>query len=214
MATIQPGRFITVEGTEGAGKSTCIQHIEKWAASHSIPLHCTREPGGTPLAEQIRGILLETRTESVDGLAELLLVFAARAQHLNTWIKPNLASGRWVLSDRFTDATYAYQGGGRGLSVRQISSLESLVQGGFQPELTLLLDLPVESGLARARQRSEPDRFELEQREFFEKVRAGYRDRAAAEPDRIKIVDASQSEEQVALQISEILDQWLAGVER
>lgn len=212
MTKIRPGRFITVEGTEGAGKSTCIEHIEQWAVSHSLPLLCTREPGGTPLAEQIREILLETRSESVDGLAELLLVFAARAQHLNTCIRPNLESGKWVLSDRFTDATYAYQGSGRGLSLQQISELENLVQGDFQPELTLLLDLPVELGLERARQRSEPDRFELEQQEFFEKVRAGYRERAAAQPNRIKIVDASRSPEQVGQQILEVLDQWLAGV--
>ncbi len=206
------GRFITVEGTEGAGKSSCIAHVEQWAASRSIPLICTREPGGTPLAEQIREVLLETRDEEVDGLAELLLVFAARAQHLNTWIKPNLETGKWVLSDRFTDATYAYQGSGRGLDVDQIATLEQLVQGGFQPQLTLLLDLPVEVGLERARQRSEPDRFELEQQEFFEQVRAGYRSRAAAQPDRIKIIDASRSPKQVTEQIIETLDRWLVTI--
>ena len=199
MTNITVGRFITIEGTEGAGKSTCIQHIERWAASHSISMLCTREPGGTPLAEQIREILLETRSENVDSLAELLLVFAARAQHLNTWIRPNLEAGKWVLSDRFTDATYAYQGSGRGLNIQQISQLESLVQGNFQPDLTLLLDLPVELGLERARQRSQPDRFELEQEMFFEKVRSGYRARAAAQPDRIKIVDASRSPGQVKI---------------
>lgn len=210
MTASAPGYFITVEGTEGAGKSTCIQYVQDWAASRSISLLCTREPGGTPLAEQIRDILLETRTENVDGLAELLLVFAARAQHLNNWIKPNIEAGTWVLSDRFTDATYAYQGSGRGLSIQQISTLEKLVQGDFQPQLTLLLDLPVELGLERARQRSEPDRFELEQQEFFEKVRAGYRDRAAAQPDRIKVVNASKSPEHVGRQILDILDCWFA----
>ena len=206
------GRFITVEGTEGAGKSSCIAHVEQWAASRSIPLICTREPGGTPLAEQIREVLLETRDEEVDGLAELLLVFAARAQHLNTWIKPNLETGKWVLSDRFTDATYAYQGSGRGLDIDQIATLEQLVQRDFQPQLTLLLDLPVEVGLERARQRSEPDRFELEQQEFFEQVRAGYRSRAAAQPDRIKIIDASRSPKQVTEQIIETLDRWLVTI--
>ena len=209
MTTIIPGRFITVEGTEGAGKSTCIQHVEQWAESHSLPLICTREPGGTPLAEQIRDVLLENRSEKVDELAELLLVFAARAQHLNTLITPNLNAGKWVLSDRFTDATYAYQGSGRGLSIPIIAQLEQMVQSGFQPDLTLLLDLPVEVGLERARQRSEPDRFELEQQTFFEKVRSGYRDRAAAQPDRVKIIDASQSPDQVAQQIVKTLDQWL-----
>jgi dTMP kinase len=212
MTNIPAGRFITVEGTEGAGKSTCIQHVERWATSRSISMLCTREPGGTPLAEQIREILLETRTENVDSLAELLLVFAARAQHLNTLIRPNLEAGKWVLSDRFTDATYAYQGSGRGLNIQQISQLEGLVQGSFQPDLTLLLDLPVELGLERARQRSQPDRFELEQEMFFEKVRSGYRERAAAQPDRIKIVDASKSPEQVSQQVLDILGQWLAGI--
>ncbi|MBL4585315.1 MAG: dTMP kinase [Pseudomonadales bacterium] len=205
-------QFITVEGTEGAGKSTCIEHIQQWALQNEIPLVCTREPGGTPLAEQIRDILLEARDEQVDGLAELLLVFAARAQHLNGWILPNIKAGKWVLSDRFTDATYAYQGAGRGLSTDQIVALETLVQGGFQPALTLLLDLPVEVGLERARQRSEPDRFELEQQEFFEKVRAGYRERAKQQPWRVKIIDASKAPEQVAEQLVEALDQWLASL--
>ena len=212
MTTPMPGYFITVEGTEGAGKSTCIQYVQEWATSNSLPLLCTREPGGTPLAEQIREILLETRTEEVDSLAELLLVFAARAQHLNSWVRPNLEAGKWVLSDRFTDATYAYQGGGRGLSNHQISELEKLVQGGFQPQLTLLLDLPVELGLERARQRSEPDRFELEQQAFFEQVRTRYRERADEHPGRIKVIDASRTPEQVGQQIVGILDSWFADL--
>ena len=164
------GRFITLEGTEGVGKSTNLRFIESVLQQHRIVYQLTREPGGTPLAEQVRELLLANRDEVVADDAELLLVFAARAQHLEQVIRPALAAGHWVLCDRFTDATYAYQGGGRGLSKKLIGQLESIVQRGLQPDLTILLDLPVEIGLARASQRAALDRFENEQVTFFQQV--------------------------------------------
>ena len=173
------GRFITLEGTEGVGKSTNLRFIESVLQQHQIRYQLTREPGGTPLAEQVRELLLANRDEDVADDAELLLVFAARAQHLDQVIRPTLAEGRWVLCDRFTDATFAYQGGGRGLSKVMISQLEAMVQRGLQPDLTILLDLPVDIGLARARQRGDLDRFENERMAFFEQVRDAYLERAA-----------------------------------
>jgi dTMP kinase len=203
-------RFITLEGGEGAGKSTCLTFIREYFAARHLSLLFTREPGGTPLAEEIRAMLLQKREEVVAADAELLLIFAARAQHLAATIKPALARGDWVLSDRFTDATYAYQGGGRGLSLARIAELERMVQGDLRPGLTLLLDLPVAQGMARAQARSEKDRFESEQQEFFERVRACYRQRAAAEQQRFRVIDASQSLEEVQAAISRTLDAWLA----
>jgi thymidylate kinase (EC 2.7.4.9) len=161
------GKFITVEGTEGVGKSTNIAFIQSHLEKQGIELVISREPGGTPLAEQIRGLLLAKRSEPFDATAELLMVFAARAQHLNTIILPALNAGKWVLCDRFTDATYAYQGAGRGLSLATIATLESLVQGDWQPDLTVLLDIDVETGLQRATARAALDRFESEKIEFF-----------------------------------------------
>lgn len=166
----------------------------------------TREPGGTPLAEEIRQLLLAPREELVAELAELLLIFAARAQHLEQVILPALNAGQWVLSDRFTDATYAYQGGGRKLDNSKISQLENLVQGSLRPDQVLILDLPVEEGLKRARQRADLDRFEQEQNAFFERVRAGYHARAKADPERYRIIDASQSLAQVQASIQQVLD--------
>ena len=187
------GRFITVEGTEGVGKSTNIAVIKQWLESRSINYVATREPGGTPLAESLRELLLANREESVDATAELLMVFAARAQHLNTFIKPHLDAGTWVLSDRFTDATYAYQGCGRGLDLELISQLESLVQKTLRPDLTIYLDVDVKVGLARAAARGELDRFEKEDVEFFERVRQGYLTRVSEDRDRYLVVDAGQS---------------------
>ena len=161
------GRFITLEGTEGVGKSTNLQFIQSVLEQHQIDYQLTREPGGTPLAEEVRELLLANRDEIVADDAELLLVFAARAQHLEQVVRPALNNGRWVLCDRFTDATFAYQGGGRGLDTDFISRLESMVQRGLQPDLTILLDLPVEIGLARASQRAELDRFENEKLGLF-----------------------------------------------
>lgn len=188
----QRGLFITVEGSEGVGKSTNLQLIADCLTAAGKPLVRTREPGGTPLAEKVRNLLLTVGDEVLDPSAELLLIFAARAQHLARVIEPALAAGQWVLCDRFTDATYAYQGGGRGLDMSHIAALERLVQGELKPDLTVLLDAPVEVGLARAADRSEPDRFERERRDFFEAVRSTYLSRAQAEPERFLIIDAGQ----------------------
>lgn len=205
-------RFITLEGGEGAGKSTSLAFIRDYFAARGLPLVVTREPGGTPLAEQVRELLLQKRHEAVAPDAELLLVFAARAQHVAGVIAPALERGEWVLCDRFTDATYAYQGGGRGLSRQRIAELEVMVQGGLRPGLTLLLDLPVAQGLARAGARAEKDRFESEQDEFFERVRVTYRERAAAEPGRFRVIDASQPLAVVQASLRAALDAWLEAV--
>ena len=186
------GKFITIEGTEGVGKTTNIQFIQNWLQAKKLPFVATREPGGTPLAEQIRDLLLSPRDELVCDTAELLLVFAGRAQHLHQVIEPSLEEGAWVLCDRFTDATYAYQGAGRNMRDDLIAELEMIVQGSLRPDLTLILDIPVELGLKRASDRSEPDRFELEQTEFFELVRNGYLKIAEQNPDRCVVIDASQ----------------------
>ncbi|WP_296060020.1 dTMP kinase [uncultured Amphritea sp.] len=203
------GRFITLEGTEGVGKSTNLRFIESVLRQHQISYQLTREPGGTPLAEEVRELLLANRDEDVADDAELLLVFAARAQHLARVIRPTLAEGRWVLCDRFTDATFAYQGGGRGLSKEMISQLEAMVQRGLQPDLTILLDLPVEIGLARASQRGDLDRFENERVAFFDQVRNAYLERAAADPERFAVIDASGTLEQVQQQIAAVLERYL-----
>ncbi len=203
------GRFITVEGGEGAGKSTCLEFLRDHLEAAGRRVVMTREPGGTPLAERIRELLLGHHAGGMADDCELLLVFAARADHLARVIRPALARGDWVLSDRFTDATYAYQGGGRGLDVARITQLEALVQGDLRPDLTLLLDLPVAAGLARAAGRAEaPDRFESEAAAFFERVRAAYLERAAREPERFRVVDAGRPLDQVTGQLREVLDAW------
>ena len=191
------GKFITIEGTEGVGKSTNIAIIKATLDQQGIDYIATREPGGTPFAEELRELLLANRDEAVDATAELLAVFSARAQHLNTVIKPALAQGKWVLSDRFTDATYAYQGCGRQLGTALIEKLEVLVQKGLQPDLTVYLDVDVQVGLARAAQRGELDRFEQEDMAFFERVRAGYHARISAVPSRYRMIDAGQDLEGV-----------------
>ena len=191
------GLFITLEGPEGAGKSTNREYLAEGLRAAGIDVVLTREPGGTPLAERIRELLLAPSDEAMCADTELLLVFAARAQHLAEVIRPALARGAVVLCDRFTDATYAYQGGGRGLSPERIAVLEQFVQNGLQPDLTLVFDLPVEVGLARASARGRLDRFEQEGRVFFDAVRSTYLKRAAADPVRYRLVDAAQSLEQV-----------------
>ena len=192
---IEMGRFITLEGIEGVGKSTQVAALSAALKLRNVAHVVTREPGGTPLAETIRQVVLSAREETLPPMAELLLMFAARAVHLANLIEPNLRAGRWVICDRFTDATYAYQGGGRALSDAPIRQLESMVQATRRPDLTLLLDAPVQSALARAAARnagSVPDRFERERGEFFERVRSAYGALAAAEPKRIVVVDATR----------------------
>jgi dTMP kinase len=205
-----PGKFITIEGGEGAGKSTMMQRVAAWLGAHGHRVVQTREPGGTELAEKVRDILLDKNTVGLSGQAELLLVFAARAQHLAELIRPALQRGETVLCDRFTDATWAYQGGGRGLPREDIATLERLVHGDLQPDLTLLLDVPVEQGLQRASRRSATDRFEKESAEFFERVRRVYLDRAATAPERFALIDASGSLETVWPQVERILRERIA----
>ncbi len=187
------GLFVTLEGPEGAGKSTNREYLAEQLRSRDIEVVLTREPGGTPLAEKIRELLLAPGDEPMASDTELLLMFAARAQHLAQVIRPALARGAVVLCDRFTDATYAYQGGGRGVDVARIALLEQFVQGDLRPDFTLLFDLPVEVGLARAANRGRLDRFETEGRAFFEAVRACYLARLAAAPERYRLIDAAQA---------------------
>ncbi len=188
---MKQGRFITLEGGEGVGKSTNLQFIRQCLAERDIPLLVTREPGGTPIAEKIRGILLERSDEALSEQAELLLVFAARAQHIRHVIEPALLRGEWVVCDRFTDATYTYQGAGRNMDLATIAGLEQTVQGGLRPDLTFVLDAPVATGLQRAKRRGELDRFETEQLDFFERIRQCYLHRAASDPARYKVIDAA-----------------------
>ena len=214
-----PGRFLTIEGIEGVGKSTQVARLSEGLNERGIAHVVTREPGGTPLAERIREIVLSlsdnARGESMPPTAELLLMFAARAVHLTNFVEPNLRAGRWVVCDRFIDATYAYQGGGRRLSMDHIRQLQTMVQGARLPDLTVLLDAPVEKALERAHRRNAgaaADRFESERAEFFERVRDAYRARAAAEPNRIAVIDARQSIDGVALQILQLLEtrSWIS----
>ncbi|MDH5444642.1 MAG: dTMP kinase [Gammaproteobacteria bacterium] len=204
------GKFITIEGVEGVGKTTSIAFIEDYFKQLSQDILLTREPGGTPLAEKIRDLLLDARQTSITDNTELLLMFAARAQHLEEKIVPALEAGHWVICDRFTDATYAYQGGGRGIEISRIASLEEWVQGALRPDLTLLLDLPVDEGLKRAGERSTPDRFEQEKQAFFERVRETYLGMARAEPQRYRVIDASGSIEAVQSRIKTVLDELTA----
>ena len=199
------GLFITLEGPEGAGKSTNREYLAARLKEHGIEVVLSREPGGTPLAERIRELLLTPSDEVMNSDAELLLVFAARAQHLAGVICPALRRGAVVLCDRFTDATYAYQGGGRGLSEARIAELERFVQGDLRPDLTLVFDLPVEVGLARAAARGRLDRFEQEGQVFFEAVRQAYLQRATQVPERYRVLDAAQPLEQVQRDIDAML---------
>lgn len=199
------GLFITLEGGEGAGKSTSLDFVRQLIERSGREALVTREPGGTALGENIRELLLHGR-DGISPDTELLLMFAARAEHLAQVIRPALERGACVLCDRFTDATYAYQGGGRGVPEARIRALEDWVQQGLRPDLTLLLDIPVEQGLTRAGNRSAPDRFEREQREFFERVRGAYLAIAAREPQRIRIIDASCDIPAVQAQLRAALD--------
>ncbi|MEY2697196.1 MAG: hypothetical protein RL333_1334 [Pseudomonadota bacterium] len=197
-------RFITLEGGEGVGKTTNLAFIEDYIKSKGISLVRTREPGGTELGEKVREILLHS--DHVEAKTELLLVFAARAQHIHEVIRPALARGQWVLSDRFTDASYAYQGGGRGIDTADIGFMEQWVQADLRPDLTLLLDTPVAVGMARARARGPQDRFESEADNFFERVRVAYLERMRRDPDRIRRIDASVDLPLVQAAIAEELD--------
>ena len=210
----QPGYFISVEGIEGVGKTTAVQFLSDYLNEKNLPLQRTREPGGTPLAEAIRALLLQTHAETMQAETELLLFFAARAQHLAQVIKPALAQGKIVLSDRFTDATYAYQGGGRGFDAARIAVLEDWVQAGLQPDLTLLLDAPVAVALARLQQRGQRrDRIEAEKTDFFTKIRHCYQQRAQQFSQRYCVIDANQSLSMVKADICQVIDDRLAHIQ-
>jgi dTMP kinase len=202
------GRFITLEGIEGAGKSTVARIVCDWLKARGIAVCLTREPGGTPLAERVRRVVLERGNEQLSPVTETLLMFSARGIHVENLIRPALARGEWVVCDRFVDATRAYQGAGRGVSPELIETLATSVLGELQPDCTLLLDLPPSVGLARARQRSgmAADRFEAEAEAFFEKVRVAYLELAAAEPHRIRIIDASAALPAVEKQVTAVLE--------
>ncbi|QNK00861.1 dTMP kinase [Dyella telluris] len=191
MTSVTRGKLISLEGGEGAGKSTLLAGLQKHLREQGVDLVQTREPGGTPLGEAVRAIVLDPAHRDMSAETELLLMFASRAQLVRECIEPALAAGQWVLCDRFTDASYAYQGGGRGVPAERIALLEQWATHGLTPDLTLLLDLPVATGRARAAGRGEADRIEVEGDNFFERVRAAYRARAAAEPGRFRIIDAS-----------------------
>jgi len=203
------GRFITLEGGEGVGKTTNIAYIQSLLEENNIPFLLTREPGGTTLAESIRQILLDKEQEAITEQTELLMMFAARAQHIRHKIKPALDQGVWVLCDRFTDATYAYQGGGRNMDIANIQWLENFVQADLRPDLTLLLDAPIKLGMQRAKQRGKLDRFESEKMAFFEKVRQAYLTIAEQQPERVKIIDAAQSLACVQSQIKQTLSVFI-----
>ena len=206
------GLFLTLEGAEGVGKSTNIGFVTQYLEKRGIEYVLTREPGGTQLAERIRDLLLAVHEEPMSGLTELLLVFAARAQHLDKIIEPALATGKWVVCDRFTDATFAYQGAGRGLSMETIDQLQSMVQGDLRPDLTIILDLDPEIGMQRASSRGELDRFEREQQSFFRHVLQGYLDIAQAEPDRCTVIDASKALEDVKRNLLTVIEQRLLRI--
>ena len=203
------GKFITLEGGEGVGKTTNLIFIKDYLQQHSISVVVTREPGGTELAEKIRHLLLDKDSEAISEHAELLMIFAARAQHIKHVIEPALAKGAWVLCDRFTDATYAYQGGGRNMRVSTIEWLENLVQGNLRPDLTVLLDAPVEIGIERARERGAFDRFESEKISFFEQVRRAYLLQAELHPERIKLIKANQSLADVQRALIDVIGAFL-----
>ena len=203
-------RFITLEGIEGAGKSTIAQYVHHWLSAQGIRAELTREPGGTALAERVRDIVLNCGPEHIAPAAETLLMFAARGIHLDNRIRPALAAGTWIVCDRFTDATRAYQGGGRGIDAALIETLAASVHGKLWPDCTLLLDLPVPLGLARARaRRAAADRFENEREPFFERVRAAYLELARREPARIHVIDASRPLDAVQAQVAEVLARLL-----
>ncbi|CAB9539866.1 Thymidylate kinase (EC 2.7.4.9) [uncultured Gammaproteobacteria bacterium] len=203
---MQKGKFITIDGVEGAGKSTQIDFICQYLADKGINVALTREPGGTEIGEKIRTLLLSNSTGEMHADTELMLMFAARNEHIQNKIIPTLNQGNWVLSDRFTDASYAYQGGGRGLDIARIAQLEQWVMRNFAPDMTLLLDVPVEIGMQRVESRGEKDRIEQESLDFFNRVRNAYIARSEQYPERIKLIDSSQTTEHTQQQINAILD--------
>ena len=202
-------KFITLDGIDGAGKSTNLAMIKNWFEQRQLPVLFTSEPGGTPVGEALREILLNPATQA--GLrTETLMMFAARCQHIEEVIQPALARGVHVVSDRFTDATFAYQGGGRGVAVADIETLENWVQGSLRPDLTLLLDVPLEVSMARIAETREKDRFEQETADFFTRVRAAYLQRAAAAPERYAVIDSNRERTAVSLSIEQALDTLFA----
>jgi dTMP kinase len=205
---VQRGKFITIEGIEGVGKSTNIDYLAGIIEANGYPVMKTREPGGTPIAERIRNILKEHGDEPLPDVAELLLMFAARSINVNNAIQPALSNGTWVISDRFTDSTRAYQGGGRGFPRDSIEWLAAFVHGDLQPDLTILLDAPVEIAMQRADRRGDPDRFEVERAEFFDRIRQSYLQLAESEPGRFVVVDCSLDLEAVQAAISDIKDSF------
>jgi len=207
---MKKGKLITIEGIEGAGKSTVMQYVQQLLQAHDIDVVLTREPGGTEIAEEIRNVLLHTAAnEKMQPDTELLLMFAGRVQHIQTFIFPNLQAGKWVLSDRYIDASYAYQGAGRGLGKDRIAALDKLFVGDLYPDLTLLLDLPVAVGFERTKKRSpDRDRIEQEKFDFFERVRSAYLERAEQAPERMTVIDASQNIEAVQSQISKVINDF------
>ena len=210
LGNTERGLLITVEGADGAGKSTQMAFIAEWLRQHGIELVETREPGGTGVGEELRTILLQGKSLNISDDTELMMIFAARQQHIDEVIDPAIGQGKWVLSDRFTDATYAYQGFGRGIPLSRIAQLERWVQHGLQPALTLILDIDVEAGIERSRTRGEqPDRFEQQALEFKQAVRAGYLARAKQFPERIRVVDSSVSVESVRQQLDQVLTHFM-----
>ena len=203
---MERGKFITIDGVEGAGKSTQITFICDYLKAKGVKVILTREPGGTGVGEKIRTLLLSNSTGKMHADTELMLMFAARNEHIQNKIMPALERGDWVLSDRFTDASYAYQGGGRGLDVERIAQLEQWVLQDFTSDMTLLLDVPVEIGMSRVESRGKKDRIELEATDFFNRVRQAYIDRSEQFPERIKLIDSSQTVEHTKQQIKVILD--------
>jgi len=200
------GKFITIDGLEGAGKSTQIDFIKKYLSDRNRDVFLTREPGGTDLGERLRALLLDKNIDAMNPDTELLLMFAARNEHVKKVIVPKLEKGVWVISDRFTDASYAYQGGGRGIPLERIGELEQWTLQDFVPDMTFLLDLDVELGLSRVEKRGEKDRFEEEHKDFFNKVREIFSNRASKYPERIKLIDASKNIDETSSQIKKILD--------
>jgi dTMP kinase len=204
---MKKGFFISLEGSEGAGKSTQNKRVVEWLSKQGSTVVETREPGGTFVSEQIRRVLLDTRNAGLNATAELLMMFAARSQLVQEVILPALAEGKVIVCDRFVDASYAYQGGGRQLGAETVAVIENLVLKDLQPDLTLLFDVPVELGMKRVAGRGEADRFEIESIRFFERVRNAYLERAMANPHRFRIIDASQDEDQVWQQVKTILQE-------
>ena len=210
------GKLITLEGGEGAGKSTVLDAVRTALVARGVDVVVTREPGGTPVGEAIRAVLLDAKLHGLCAESELLLMFASRAQLVRDVVTPALAAGKWVLADRFTDASFAYQGGGRGQPRERIADLERWAAAGLQPDLTLLLDLPVAEGLRRANGRGAADRIEMENADFFERVRATYRARATAQPQRFRVIDAGLSLDAVLAQVQTVVEAFLdsSGVRR